>query len=126
VEDAEREQILRHSYRLATQCGCCIDQITRRVGRRVRRSPLTILHTLRKHDLEHPQDAILRLAAAPIDGPERAAITRGYRHRVGIGELARLYGSPQSAIYHIILQDRASRLLKRKMRFYDDPLYHPR
>ncbi|HWP41166.1 MAG TPA: hypothetical protein VNL70_09590, partial [Tepidisphaeraceae bacterium] len=58
VDQLERQRMLRQARRLAGQCGCCPAEIARRIARKLNRSPLTILHTIRKHDQENPQAAI--------------------------------------------------------------------
>jgi hypothetical protein len=54
VDPDEREQILKRARRLAEMCHCCTGEITRRIARKMNRSPLTILHTIKKHDEENP------------------------------------------------------------------------
>ena len=66
VDDLERDEILRRARRLATQCQCCVNEISRRIARKLNRSPATILHTIRKHDQENPAEAIFTTAPQPI------------------------------------------------------------
>jgi RNA polymerase sigma factor (sigma-70 family) len=123
VADSERDEMLRRGRRLAL-AGCCVDEITRRVAGPMNRSPLTVLHTIRKHDQEHPEQAIFSHAAEPIADAQRTMIAKAWRHGAAIGDLARDLGRPKSNIYRVILDERASRLTRRKVRFFDDPLYH--
>ncbi len=124
IDDAEREQILRRARRLAQDCRCCVQEITRRIGRTMNRSPLTILHTIRKHDVERPADAIFPGAAAPVAEEERSRILRGFRRGVSVTSLAQRVRRPRAAIYRVVVEERVARLNKRKVRFIDDPLYH--
>jgi RNA polymerase sigma factor (sigma-70 family) len=129
INDAERTLIVRHARRLAVQCRCGIDEITHRIARLTNRSPLTILHTLRKHDQEHPAadtDTILPRAAAAVPEPDRVAMLKAFRRGAGIAELSARYGRPRSSIYRAVMTERVHRLLKRKVRFHDDPLFHER
>src|SRR5690349_1911366 len=48
VDERERAAIIRRARRLATECGCWPDEVARRIARKLNRSPLTILHTVRK------------------------------------------------------------------------------
>lgn len=123
VDDAERDEMLRRGRRLAL-AGCCVDEITRRVAGPMGRSPLTVLHTIRKHDQENPQQAIFSHAAEPVSDAQRTMIAKAWRRGAAIGDLARELGRAKSNIYRIILDERASRLTRRKVRFFDDPLYH--
>ena len=124
VSEDEKQDMLRRASRLAERCHCCVGEITRRVARSLRRSPLTVLHTIRKHDQEHPDEAIFPRASEAISDADRATIVKGFRKGVTIRALARRFCRSRSAVYRIVLEERAARLAKRKVRFHDDPLYH--
>jgi len=124
VDDAERDEILRRARRLATLCQCCTNEIARRIARKLNRAPLTVLHTIRKHDEERPDRAIFPRAAEPIGEEDRARILKSHRHGVPMRTLARRLCRPRSAVYRVIVEERVARLSKRKVRYIDDPLYH--
>jgi RNA polymerase sigma factor (sigma-70 family) len=124
VEDGERERILRCAQRLATRCSCCRNEISRRLGRKFNRSPLTILHTIKKHDDEHPDAAIFPASPAPVSDEERTQIIRGYRRGLALDVLGRRVCRPRSAVYRVLVDERLARLQKRRVKFIDDPLYH--
>ena len=124
VDDAEREDILRRARRLATMCHCCVNEISRRIARKLNRSPATILHTIRKHDAENPAAAIFAQAEAPIADDERVRIVRLFRRGVPIKTLAKRSCRPRSAIYRLVVEEKVAKLNKRKVKFIDDPLYH--
>lgn len=124
VDESERQEILRRARRLAERCRCCRNEIARRVGRRLRRSPLTILHTVKKHDQENPDLAIFALAAAGLTADERLTILKGYRRGRSLASLARRLGRPRTAIYRVVMEERLAGLNRRKVKFIDDPLYH--
>jgi RNA polymerase sigma factor (sigma-70 family) len=120
----ERDDILRRARRLAEQCRCCTGEIARRVARKMHRSPLTILHTIRKHDEEQPDRAIFAKAPEALSELQRVKILRAVRQGVSIGVLARRMCRTKQAIYRVVLDERIDRLTRRKVRFIDDPLYH--
>ena len=127
INDAERAFILRHARRLAVECRCSVDEITHRIAGRTNRSPLTILHTLRKHDQEGaPAAAVLPHAAGPVAEADRVAMLKAFRRGAGIAELAEQYSLPRTRVYRALMDMRVHRLLKRKVKFHDDPLYHER
>src|SRR3954469_7267074 len=70
VGESELHEILRRGRRLILR-GCPISEMTRRVGRVMNRSPLAVLHTIKKHDQENPSQAILGGASAEIGEPEK-------------------------------------------------------
>jgi len=124
VSDVERDDILRRAKRLATMCHCCTNEIARRIARKLGRSHLTVLHTIRKHDAEHPHEAIFPHASDPISEDDRGRILKAYRHGVAMQSLASRYCKPRSAIYRVVVEERIAKLNRRKVRFIDDTLYH--
>ncbi len=124
VDDRERDEILRRARRLATMCHCCVNEISRRIARKLNRSPATILHTIRKHDQENPQNAIFPEDAPVIADEERTQIVRLFRRGIPIKTLARRSCRPRSAVYRVVVEERVARLNRRKVKFIDDPLYH--
>jgi RNA polymerase sigma factor (sigma-70 family) len=124
VHDQERDLILIRARRLATQCRCCMNEISRRIARKLNRSPLTIQSTIRKHDAEHPADAIFAAAPPPMDDSERLQIIRIIRSGACLQRAASATGRRKTAVYRVVLDDRLARITDRRVKFIDDPLYH--
>jgi RNA polymerase primary sigma factor len=124
MADAEQSLIVRHARRLACECRCSETEISLRIGKKFHRTPMAVLHTLRKHDAEHPGHAVLPLAALPLTDELIARIITGRRRGLGLKSLARKFRRPRSIIYRTLVQARVAKLNKRKTRFIDDPLYH--
>jgi RNA polymerase primary sigma factor len=124
VDDAERDSIIARARRLSDGCRCCVREITRRIARKLNRSPLTVLHVIRKFDQEHPDLAIFPKAAPPITDQQKSLILRKHDNGVDVRHLAKRLCRPTSEVYRVVLEDRVERLKKRKIRFIDDPLYH--
>jgi len=122
--EEEKTEILRRARRLAGHCRCCISEISRRIGWRFDRSPLTIAHIIRDHDQANPQSAIFKQAAVEMSPEERAQIAAAYRGGEGIGQIARRTNRGKTAVYRAVVEERLAALLRRKVRFIDDPLYH--
>jgi RNA polymerase sigma factor (sigma-70 family) len=124
ANELEKAEILRRAKRLAKHCGCCISEITRRVGLRFNRQPLTVAHIIRDHDRANPQAAIFPQAAAEIGADERIELLRAFRGGETITQIAARTGHGKSAVSRAIVEQRLAALLRRKMRFIDDALYH--
>jgi RNA polymerase sigma factor (sigma-70 family) len=124
VGEDERAEMVRRARRLALEGQCSVEEITRRVGRWMKRSPLTVLHTVRRHDEQNAADAIFAHAAAAIAAEEREQALKHFRRGTAIGELARRMSRPRAMVYRALLEERVARLKRKKVRFIDDPLYH--
>jgi RNA polymerase sigma factor (sigma-70 family) len=124
ADESEKAEILRRARRLAGRCQCCTSEISRRIGRRLGRSPLTINHIVRDHDQAHPDAAIFRHAAAPLTEEQREQIAARYRDGQSIHDIAAGANRCTRGVYRAIIEHRLASLLRRKARFIDDPLYH--
>lgn len=124
VEEAENRQIMRSARRLADGGTCTANEIGRRLARKFNRSPLTVLQTIKKFDQANPECAILPKLPCEISREDSARIRRRFKHGMGVSALSARMGRPRNQIYRAIIDDRLSRILKKKTRFIDDPLYH--
>jgi RNA polymerase sigma factor (sigma-70 family) len=123
VDDTEHRRIIVRARELA-RGGCWEAEIARRIARRLNRSPSLVLHLLRQHEAQHPEDSVLRWAPIASPTEQSARILRAYRRGVTIATLAQRYHYSRATIYRIIMDERIARLSRRKVRFIDDPLYH--
>lgn len=120
----EQAEILRRARRLAGECRSSEDEICRRIGRRLRRSPLAIRHILRRHDQDFPAQAILPAAAPSLEAQEQAEIVQAYCDSRSIFGVAAAHHCPASAVYGAVMDWRLERLARHRVSFHDDPLYH--
>lgn len=118
VELTECERIIAAARRLA-QRGCCMEAITRRLARKHRRSPLTILHTVRKNAPE-----IEKRAGLPLSDGEIRWTLRRLEQGDSLAQIARMLRRPTSTVWLGLLQERIERIRKQPIRFCDDPLFH--
>ena len=124
VSDSERVEIIRRARRLATECHCCQKEICRRIARKLNRSPLTILHTIRKHDTENADNAIFPLARPEIAEPQRTRILKAARKGLRLRVLSNKTRQTRSAVYRVIIEERIAKLNARRIKFIDDAIYH--
>jgi len=124
VADGELTAILHRARRLVAERSCSVREITRRIARKVNRSPLTILHVIRKFDREHPEQAIFPHAANPVSEKQKAFILRRHEGGTGIRRIANRLGRTVGDVYRVLLEAQTQRLKERKVRFIDDALYH--
>ena len=124
VSDAEAACMVRHARRLVATGGCTQRLLIRRVARAVGRSPLTVLHILRRHDQTHPDVPILSRTAPDLSQADRQAIVQAVRSGREIATVARAIGRPRAAVWEVLLEARIGRLSRLKVKFVDDSLYH--
>jgi RNA polymerase primary sigma factor len=122
MDSSERDEIVRRASRLSGSC--CPAEIARRIGSRLHRSPLAILHTIRKHDADHPDRSVFAQSAAPVSDEQRRRVLRGFKRGRSLKNLSRRIDRPRSIVYRVILDERIDRLNQRKVKFIDDELYH--
>jgi RNA polymerase sigma factor (sigma-70 family) len=120
LSELEREEIVRRARQLARYGGCPAD-ISRRLARKLGRSPETIRYTLKNFDRKHPELAVFPLAGVTLTDEQKKEIFRSHRRGVPAEQLARQYCRTKSSIYRIVAEVRAQRLLEQPIDFMDSP-----
>ncbi len=123
VTESEREEIIRRARRMARYGGCPAD-ISRRLARRMDRSPETIRYTLKNFDRDHPELAVFPHAGLPLTGEQKKEIFRTSRRGVPIERMAKQYCRTKASIYRIISEVRAQRLFEQPIDYMDSPEFH--
>ncbi|MEX0717887.1 MAG: RNA polymerase subunit sigma-70 [Planctomycetaceae bacterium] len=123
LSESEREEIVRRARRLARYGGCPAD-ISRRLARKLGRSPETIRYTLKNFDEEHPEAAVFPHAGGPLTDEQKREIFRNAKRGVPAERLARKYCRTKASVYRIVSEVRASRLLEQPIDYMDSPEFH--
>lgn len=124
MQEAEHREIIRRARRLAESCGYCLNEVARRIARKLNRSHIAIQHLLAQYDHEQPGQAIFSHAPHALTEIEKQRITRAFNHGVSLSTLAMRWGHPRTLVYRTIVEERLEKLTRRKIKFIDDPLYH--
>ena len=119
VTENEKSQILLTARRLARGGKCSAVEIARRIGRKLDRAPVAITQILKTHG-----QAILAMAAPPISEEQCEEIYAAHRGGECVQALSDRLGRSAAEIRRVILEHRLGRLIRRRMRFIDDPIYH--
>jgi RNA polymerase sigma factor (sigma-70 family) len=121
LSEAEKEEIVRRASRLARVRGCTLTEITRRIARRLGRSPETIRYTLKNFDREHPDRALFPQTTGPLDSQAKQMIYSSYRRGTTVNTLAKQFRRTRTSMYRVINEIRAQHLLGTPL----DYIYHP-
>jgi len=118
---SEREEVVRRAKRLAGRGGARPGEVVRRLAARVGRAAETIRYTIRKHDLEHPEDAVFPYVTAPLGDQEKMLIYRSFLRGVAVPELSQRFHRTRGSIYRIVNEIRARRLMDRRINYIHNP-----
>jgi RNA polymerase sigma factor (sigma-70 family) len=121
LSDDEREAILRRAKRLARVGGGTLTEVSRRIARRLGRSPETVRYTIKNYDREHPDMALFPSTTGPLDDEAKSTIYSSYRRGISVESLARRFRRTRTSMYRVINEVRAQRLLAQPL----DYIYHP-
>jgi len=121
LSEEEKEEILRRARRLSRVSGGTLTEVSRRIARRMARSPETIRYTIKNFDREHPEQALFPSVTGPLDEATKQTIYSSFRRGIDVAILAKRFGRTRSSMYRVINEVRAERLLEQPL----DYIYHP-
>jgi RNA polymerase primary sigma factor len=126
LSDGEKEEILRRAKRLAQAGGGTLTEVSRRIARRLGRSPETVRYTIKNYDREHPDEALFPAVSGPLNAQTKQTILNSYRRGIPVETLARRFHRTRSSMYRIVNEVRAQRLLEQPLEYiphpsFDDP-----
>jgi len=123
----EREDILRRARRFARLGLGSLTEVSRRIARRLCRSPETVRYTIKNFDQEHPDQALFPEATGPLDAAAKQVIYNSYRRGMDVDTLAKNFQRNRTTMYRVLNEIRAQRFLEHPIEFiyhssFDDPL----
>lgn len=116
----EKEDILRRARRLVRLTGASLTEISRRIARRLGRSPETVRYTIKNFDQAHPDEALFPELTGPFDADTKQVIFNSFRRGIAVDILAKRFQRTRSSMYRVINEIRAQRLLEQPL----DYIYH--
>jgi RNA polymerase sigma factor (sigma-70 family) len=126
LSEAEKEEILRRAKRLARVGGGTLTEVSRRIARRLGRSPETVRYTIKNYDREHPDMALFPSVTGPLDEEAKTTIYSSYRRGISVETLAKRFRRTRTSMYRVINEVRAQRLLAQPLEYipnssFEDP-----
>ncbi len=126
LTDSEKEEILTRAQRLTRMGGGSLTEVSRRIARRLGRSPETVRYTIKNFDRTHPDRALFPTITGPIDSETKQVIYNSFRRGIPVEALAKRFRRKRNSVYRVINEIRAKRLLDQPLDYiphpsFDDP-----
>jgi RNA polymerase primary sigma factor len=122
LSDAEKDEILRRARRLS-RVGGSLTEVSRRIARRLGRSPETVRYTIKNFDREHPGHALFPQIAGPLDAQAKQTLFTSYHRGIPVDTLAKRFHRTRNSIYRVINEVKAQRLLDQPLEYIPNALF---
>ena len=122
----EKDDILRRARRFARLGLGSLTEISRRIARRLERSPETVRYTIKNFDREHPEQAIFPEMTGPLERTDKQVIVNSYRRGMDVNTIAKNFQRDRSMVYRAVNEIRVQRLFDQHIEWvynecFDDP-----
>lgn len=122
----EKEDILRRAKRMARVGNGSLTEVSRRIARRLGRSPETVRYTIKNFDRQYPDQAIFPENTGALDAAAKQLIYSSYRRGISVDTLAKRFRRTRNSMYRIVNEVRAQNLLEAPLDYiyhasFDDP-----
>jgi RNA polymerase sigma factor (sigma-70 family) len=126
LSQEEKDDILRRARRFARLGLGSLSEVSRRIARRLGRSPETVRYTIKNFDREHPEQALYPDVTGPLDADAKQVIYNSYRRGIDVDTLAKNFQRNRSSMYRVLNEIRAQRLMDQPIEYiyhesFDDP-----
>ena len=122
LSDEEHDKIVTWAKRLAV-AGACPADVHRRIAARLGRSIETIRYTLKRHDQDHPSDAVFPAADGRLRPESCARIYQHFLRGEAVESIARRYHRSKASIYRVILTQRAEHVMQLPLDYIPNALF---
>jgi RNA polymerase sigma factor (sigma-70 family) len=123
LTEVEKEDILRRAKRLSRVSGGTLTEVSRRIARRLGRSPETVRYTIKNFDRQNPGQALFPSVTGPLDGDTKQVIYSSYRRGIPVDTLAKRFRRTRTSMYRVINEVRAQRLLDQPLDYINHPSF---
>jgi RNA polymerase primary sigma factor len=113
----EKDDILRRARRLARVGTGSLTEISRRIARRLGRSPETVRYTIKNFDRSNPDRALFPDMTGSFDPNTKQQIFNSFRRGISVDTLAKRFQRTRSSMYRVINEIRAQHLLEQAVDF---------
>jgi len=120
LTEEEKEEILRRARRFARFGIGSLTEISRRIARRLGRSPETVRYTIKNFDRAHPEQAMFPDLTGPFDTDTKQVIYNSFRLGTSVESLASRFSRTRSSMYRVVNEIRAQRMIEQPIEY----MYH--
>ena len=117
----EHREIVRRARRLSWFCHCCLFEVSKRIARKLGRSPETVRQTIKQYDREHPGGKLFPDIGEPLQDHDRQMIYDAHLRGISVHALAKRFCRTRSSIYRIVTEERAKQLLSEPIEYMPSP-----
>lgn len=126
LTDTEKEEILTRAQRMTRMGAGSLTEVSRRIARRLGRSPETVRYTIKNYDRDNPDRALFPTITGPLDAETKQVIYNSFRRGIPVEALAKRFRRKRNSVYRVINEIRAKRLLDQPLDYiahptFDDP-----
>jgi RNA polymerase primary sigma factor len=130
LNQEEKDEIIRRARRFARFGAGSLTEISKRIARRLGRSPETVRYTIKNFDREHPEHALFPSLTGTFDPATKQMIFNSFRRGIPVDTLAKRFSRTRSSMYRVLNEIRAQRLMDQRIDYiyhasFDDPAMEP-
>jgi len=118
----DHDRIIGWARRLA-MAGACPADVHRQIASRLNRSVETVRYTIKRHDQEHPVEAVFPIAGGRLRPESCERIHQHYLDGESVESIAKRYRRSKASIYRVILSQRADHIMRLPLDFMPNPLF---
>jgi RNA polymerase primary sigma factor len=119
----EKDEILRRARRFARMGLGSLTQVSRRIARRLGRSPEAVRYTIKNFDRDHPDQAMFPGLTGPFDAATKQLIFNSYRRGIAVDTLAKNFQRTRSSMYRVLNEIRAQRLVDHPIEYLYNEMF---
>ena len=119
----EREQMISDARSLAA-AGLTLTDVSRKLGRKLRRATETVRYTLRDYDRKYPENAIFQARGVTISAEHQALMYDLRQQGVSVKDLGRRFSRSIESVKSILSEVQVRRLKELPIEFMDNDEFH--
>jgi RNA polymerase sigma factor (sigma-70 family) len=123
LTDNEKEEILVSAKRLSSVSSASLTEVSRRIAKRLGRSPETVRYTIKNYNREHPEQPLFPEVTGPLSLESKETIYNSFRRGMSVESLARRFHRTRHSVYRIVNEVRARRLLGQPLEYIHHPSF---